>query len=199
MILAMCVLLSLFTLRAGSALGDVPLGAPSQHTVIEEVVHVANKFIEHSPCEPSLAEPSVVATMIPYTRDVAAARAVAEYVVLWSGDIDCRNGSGTYTQNFLLIDKIGADTARIVGVGEIVGAANIERIVATAPDSLTIDVYTHGPDDPVCCASLYERWTLRREPSPQIGRYTLKTIDEKPAQPVPLAPGEKKLPTAKFD
>jgi hypothetical protein len=186
-------------LFAETAFGADAPSPPSKQAIIPEVVRVANKFIDHGPCEPSRAEPSVVATMSPYTTDVAAGRGSAEYAVLWSGDIDCRNGSGTNTMNFLLVEKRGAAAARIVGLGEIIGAASVERIVAVTPDSLTIDVYTWGPDDAHCCASLYERWTLHREPDVQTvykGRYTLKMVDSKPAEPVPLRPGEKRLPTA---
>jgi hypothetical protein len=143
---------------------------PSQKAIIQEVVRVANKYID-------------------------AGRAAAEYVVVWSGDIGCRNGSGTNTMNYLLVEKRGVTSARIVGVGEF-GGANIERIVAATPDSLTIDAYTWGPDDAHCCASVYERWTFRLEFSVATGSYALKLVDSKPAEPVPLRPGEKRLPTA---
>jgi len=127
-------------------------------------VRVANKYIDHGVCEPTRAEPNSVAAMSPYTPDVEAGRAAAEYVVIWAGDIGCRGGSGTNTMNYLLVEKRGVTPARIVGVGELDGAS-IERIVATTPDSLTVDAYTWGPDDAHCCASVFERWTFRREPS----------------------------------
>jgi len=190
------MLLSLGMGRAFSA--DAP-GTLSQEPTIQEIVRVANRFIEHGPCEPSLAEPSVVATMRPYTPDVRAGRAAAEYAVLWSGDINCMGGSGTNTMNFLLIQKRAAAPARIVGVDEITGAASIERIVAATPDTLTIDVYTWAPDDSTCCPSRYERWILRREPGVEKDHYTLRRIDSKPAQPVSLQPSQKKLPTARLD
>jgi hypothetical protein len=164
--------------------------------VIQEVVRVANEYIDHGPCEPSRAEPSVVATMSPYTSDVAAGRSAAEYVVFWSGDIGCRNGSGTNTMNFFLVEKRGATAASIVGVDSIDDAANIQRIVATTSDSVTIDVYTWGPDDAHCCATVYERWRLHREPDVEQGFYTLKVVEQKPVRPVSPQPGEKRLPTA---
>jgi hypothetical protein len=119
------------------------------------------------------------------------------YVVVWSGDINCSNGSGTYTMNFLLVEKRDTSAAQIVGLGKITGAASVERIVGTTSDSLTIDVYTWAPDDARCCASRYERWTLHLEPAVQAGRYTLKKIDSKAAKPFPLRPGETRLPTAR--
>jgi hypothetical protein len=89
------------------------------------------------------------------------------------------------------------------GVEEVGDAASFERIVATTPDSLTVDVYTWADDDAHCCASKYERWTLRREPDTRPGmpkgHYMWNVVNSKPAQPVPLKPGEKKLPTAKLD
>jgi hypothetical protein len=174
---------------------DAP-STSSQEAIIQEVVRVANKYIDHGPCEPSRAEPSVVATMSPYTSDVEAGLAAAEYVVVWSGDINCSNGSGTYTMNFLLVEKRDTSAAQIVGLGKITGAASVERIVGATSDSLTIDVYTWAPDDARCCASRYERWTLHLEPAVQAGRYTLKKIDSKAAKPFPLRPGETRLPTA---
>ena len=171
---------------------------PSENVIIDEVVRVANQFIDHGPCEPSRAEPSVVGAMSPYMPEVAAGRAAAEYVVVWSGDIGCRNGSGTNTMNYLLVEKRGVTPASIVGVGEL-GGASVERIVATTPDSLTIDVYTWGPDDPHCCANQYERWTYRRQFALATGNYSVKLVESKPAQPIPLRPGEKKLPTARLD
>jgi hypothetical protein len=175
---------------------DAP--APSSpEAAVREVVLVANEFIEHGPCEASRADPSVVATLSPYTTDVAAGHTAAEYAVLWGGDINCSGGSGTNTMNFLLVEKSGVAAARIVGVGEIVGAQNVQRIVSTTPDSLTVEVYTWGPDDLACCATVYESWILRREPGVKKGRYILKRVNSKPATPVPLSPGEKKLPTAR--
>ncbi len=135
--------------------------------------------------------------MSPYTPDAAAGRSAAEYAVLWAGDISCSRGSGTNTMNFLLVEKQGAAAARIVGVGAIDDAANIQRIVATTSDSLTIDVYTWGLGDATCCATHYERWTLHLEPARQKGRYTLNMVDSKPVEPVPLQPGERHLPTAR--
>jgi hypothetical protein len=185
-------------LRAATALcADAP-SPPSQKAIIQEVVRVANKYIDHGPCEPSRAEPSAVATMSPYTPDVEAGRAAAEYAVVWSGDIGCRNGSGTNTMNYLLVEKRGVTSARIVGVGEL-GGASVERIVAATPDTLIVDAYTWGPDDAHCCASVYERRTFRLEFSVATGSFSLKSVDSKPAEPVPLRPGEKKLPTAKLD
>jgi hypothetical protein len=180
---------------ADTAFGADAPSPPSQKAVIQEVVRVANKYIDHGPCEPSRADPSTVATMSPYTPEVEAARAAAMYVVVWSGDIGCRGGSGTNTMNYLLLEKRGLTSANIVGVGQLNGAS-IERIVAATPDSLTVDVYTWGPDDPHCCASVYERWTFRLEFSVATGSYSLKRIGSKPAEPVPLRPGEKRLPTA---
>ena len=58
--------------------------------------------------------------------------------------------------------------------------------MATTPDSLTIDVYTCGPDDLHCCANQYERWTCRREFSVATGSYSLKSVGSKPAEPVSL-------------
>jgi hypothetical protein len=55
-----------------------------------------------------------------------------------------------------------------------------------------------GPDDAHCCASVYERWTFRLEFSVATGSYSLKHVDSKPAKPVPLRPGEKRLPTAQW-
>ena len=170
----------------------------SEKSIIDEAVRGANKFIDHGPCEPSRAEPSVVDTMSPYTPDVAAGRSAAEHVVVWSRDMGCRNGSGTNTMNYLLVEKRGVTPASIVGMGEL-GGASVERIVATTPDSLTIDVYVWGPDDSHCCPDAYERWTFRREFSSPPGSYSLKVVDSKLADPVPLRPGEKKLPTAKLD
>lgn len=173
---------------------DAP-SPPSQKVVIQEVVRVANKYIDHGVCEPTRAETSSVATMSPYTSDVEAGRAAAEYAVIWAGDVGCRGGSGTNTMNYLLVEKRGVTPARIVGMGELEGAS-IERIVATTPDSLSVDVYTWGPDDANCCASVYERRTFRRQPAAQPGEYTLELIGSKPTEPIPLRPGEKKLPTA---
>ncbi len=99
--------LGVLLLRAETALcADAP-STTSQKAIIQEVVRVANKYIDHGPCEPSRAEPSTVATMSPYTPDVEAGRAVAQYVVVWSGDIGCRGGSGTETMNYLLVEKRG--------------------------------------------------------------------------------------------
>jgi hypothetical protein len=187
--------LVLSSLCAETAFGADASSPTSQKAVIQEVVRVANKFIDHGPCEPSRADPSTVATMSPYTPDVEAGRGAAEYVVVWSGDIGCRGGSGTNTMNYLLVEKRGVTSARIVGVGELDGAS-IERIVAATPDTLTVDAYTWGPDDAHCCASVYERWTFRLEFSVATGSYALKHVDSKPAEPVPLRPGEKRLPTA---
>jgi hypothetical protein len=174
---------------------DAPSSA-TQKAVIQEVVRVANNYIDHGPCEPSHAEPSVVATMSPYTPDVAAGRGVAEYVVFWSGDMDCSDGSDTNTMNYFLVEKRGAVAASIVGVGSIDSAANIQRIVATTSDSVTVDVYTWAPDDGHCCPTAYERWRLHRERDGGPGSYTLKVIEQKPVRPVPPRPGEKRLPTA---
>jgi hypothetical protein len=48
------------------------------------MVRIANKFIDHGPCGPIRAEPSVVAAMSPYPPNVEAGRATAEYVVVCS-------------------------------------------------------------------------------------------------------------------
>lgn len=201
----LCFLWASFTLTwlcAETAFAADPPGPPSQNAIIQEVVRVANAYIEHGPCEASRADPSVVATMSPYTSDVAAGRAAAKYAVLWAGDINCSRGSGTNTMNILLVEKRGADPPRIVGVNDVEDAASFERIVAATSDSLTVDVYTWADDDPHCCASKYERWTLRREPDSRPGmpkgHYMWNVVDSKPAPPVPLKPGEKKLPTAKL-
>jgi hypothetical protein len=183
-------------LYAETAFGADTPNQPSQKAIIQEIVGVANQFIDHGPCEPSHADPSVVAAMSPYTSDVATGRTAAEYAVFWSGDIDCSNGSGTNTMNFLLVEKRGAVSARVVGVGSIDGAGNIQRIVAVSPDSVTIDVYTWGPNDPNCCPTAYERWRLHREAGAEEGLYTLKVVERKPAKFVPLRSGEKRLPTA---
>lgn len=184
-------------LRAETALcADAPTPL-SQKVIIQEVVRVANKYIDHGPCEPSRAEPNTVATMSPYTPEVEADHAAAMYVVVWSGDIGCRNGSGTNTMNYLLVQKRGVTAARIVGVGELNGAS-VERIVTATPDSLIIDAYIWGPDDAHCCATEYVRRTFHLEPSAATGNYSLKSVDSKPAEPVPLRPGEKRLPTAQW-
>ena len=178
---------------------DAP-AVPSQDATLQEVVKVANKFIETT-CEPSLAGPNTVATMIPYTPEVAAGHGVAKYAVLWSGDIDCANGSGTNTMNILLLEKRGNARARVVAIDDVEGVANFERIVATTPDTLTVEVYTWGADDPPCCGNQYERWTLKRVPDTRPGmpkgRYMWNAVDSKPAQPTPLKPGESSLPTAR--
>jgi hypothetical protein len=193
----MSVFLVLSSLCAETTWADAP-GPASQKAIIGEVVRVANQYIDHGPCEPSRAEPSSVATMSPYTSDVEAGVAAAEYVVVWSGDIGCRNGSGTNTMNYLLVEKRGVTAARIVGVGELEGAS-IERIVAATPDSVTVDAYTWGPDDAHCCPEQYERLTFRHEFSNQSGTHKLTLVDSKPAEPVPLRPGEKALPTARLN
>lgn len=172
---------------------DAP-GPASQKAIIGEVVRVANQYIDHGPCEPSRAEPSTVATMTPYTSDIEAGL----YVVVWSGDIGCSGGSGSNTMNYLLVEKRGVAAARSIGVGELDGKS-IERIVAATPDSLTVDAYTLGPDDSQCCPNQYERLTYRYEFSVGTGTHKLTLVDSKPAQPVPLRPGEKALPTARLD
>ena len=183
--------------RAGFA--DAP-GVPGQDAVILEVVDVANKFIKTT-CEPSLAAPNTVATMVPYTPEVAAGHGIAKYAVLWSGDINCANGSGTNTMNILLVEKRGTGRARVAGVNDVDGVANFERIVGTTSDTLTVEVYTWGDDDPPCCGSQYERWVLRYVPdtrhSMPKGHYRWDSVDSKPAQPTPLKPGESPLPTAR--
>lgn len=188
-------ILHIETARAEEAAGDT-----QQQAAIQEVVGVANEYITKNACEASSAEPSVVATMVPYTEQVAAGQATAKFAVLWAGDIGCRGGSGTNTMNILLIEKRGKKPARVVDANPINSAANFERIVTTTADSLTVDVYTWSEDDPQCCASQYERWTLQREvdtrPWMPKGHYVWVVKDSKPAEPVPLAPGEKKLPTA---
>ena len=93
------------------AFGNDAVNASSQDTAIQEVVTVANKVIKTA-CEPSLAVLNTVAALIPYTPDVAAGHGVAKYAVLWSGDINCANGSGTNTMNILLVEKRGTATAR---------------------------------------------------------------------------------------
>jgi hypothetical protein len=114
------VTLVFFGLYETALAADAP-SQPPEKAIIQEVVRVANKYIDHGPCEPSRADPSTVATMSPYTPEVEAGRAAAEYVVVWSGDIGCRNGSGTNTMNYLLVEKRGVTSARIVGVGEFGG------------------------------------------------------------------------------
>jgi len=161
------VLLVLGHPHVGLAFGGDAVNVSSQEATVQEVVAVANKYIKKNACEASRAEPSVVATMTPYTPEVAEGRAVAKFAVLWSGDLGCRGGSGTNTMNILLIEKHGTDIPNIAGANRIENAANVERIVATTPDTLTVDVYTWAEDDPQCCASSYERWTLRREPDPR--------------------------------
>ena len=71
--------------------------------------------------------------------------------------------------------------------------------MAATPDTLTVDAYIWGPDDAHCCASVYVRRTFRLEFSVATGSYSLKSINSTPSEPVPLRPGEKKLPTAKLD
>lgn len=149
-----------------TAFADDAQSSASQKTITDEVVRVANKFIDHGPCEPSRAEPSVVATMIPYTSEVAAGRATAKFAVVWSGDMGCQGGSGTNTMNILLVEKHGTDAPRIAGVDSIENVDNVQRIVAATPETLTVDVYTWAEDD---------------------------------AQPVPLEPGERKIPTARSE
>jgi hypothetical protein len=190
--------LALSFLSAETAFGADTPSPRSQKAIIQEVVRAANKYIDHGPCEPTRAEPSTVATMNPYTPDVEAGRGAALYVVIWAGDIGCRNGSGTNTMNYFLVEKQGVASARIVGIGELNGAS-VERIVAATPDSLTIDSYTWGPDDAHCCATAYVRRTFHLEFSVATGSYSLKSVDSKPAEPIPLRPGERKLPTAKLD
>ena len=184
--------------RAGDAKGD-----SQQQAAIQEVVGVANEFILKNACEASSAEPSVVATMVPYTDEVAAGRATAKYAVLWAGDIGCAGGSGSNTANILYIEKLGKKPARVVDANDVQGAASFEHIVTTTPDTLTVDVYTWSEEDPPCCASKYERWTLRRKvdttPGMPKGHYFWAILDSKQAEPVPLAPGGKKLPTARLD
>ena len=75
------LMLSCLFLQAAVA-ADAP-AIPSEDATIQEVVKVANKTIKKA-CEPSLAEPSVVAAMSPYPPNVEAGRATAEYVVVCS-------------------------------------------------------------------------------------------------------------------
>jgi len=99
----MMAMFCVFSLRAETALcADIP-SSQSQKSIIQEVVRVANKYIDHGPCEPTRAEPSTVATMNPYTPDVEAGRSAALYAVIWAGDIGCRNGSGTASSAVLPI------------------------------------------------------------------------------------------------
>ena len=190
----------LCSLHIDSARAEEATAGSQQQAAIQEVVRVANEYIIKNACEASSAEPSVVATMVPSTEQVAAGRATAKFAVLWSGDIGCRGGSGTNTMNILLIEKRGKKPARVVDADDVNSAANFERIVTTTADSLTVEVYTWSEDDPQCCASQYERWTLQREvdtrPWMPKGHYVWVVKDSKPAEPVPLAPGEKKLSTA---
>lgn len=188
----------LFFPSVRTAFGAEAPSPPSQKAVIQEIVRVANKYIDHRTCKPTRIETSSVATMSPYMPDVEAGRAAAEYVVIWTADGGCHGGSGTH-KVYLLVEKRGVTPASIVGEGEFEDAASIERIVAATPDNLTVDGYTWGPDDAQCCASVYERWTFRRAPAAQPGHYTLELVDSKPVEPVPRRPGEKKLPTAKMD
>lgn len=205
LIWAITVWIALITcgVRIDNARAADTTGGSQQHDAIQEVVRVANKYIKSNACEPSFAESRVVATLVPYSGDVAAGRATAKFAVLWSGDIGCRNGSGTDTMNILYVEKLGTNPAHTVDADAVSGAASFERIVTTTPDTLTVDVYTWSEDDPRCCASKYERWTLRREvdtrPGMPKGLHRWVVVDSMPAEPVPLAPGEKKLPTAKLD
>src|ERR1700731_559044 len=93
-----CASLMLCCLCVQTAFAADAPAVPAQDATLQEVVNVANKFIKTT-CEPSLAAPNTVATMIPYTPEVAAGHGVAKYAVLWSGDINCANGSGTNTMN----------------------------------------------------------------------------------------------------
>lgn len=183
------LMLSCLFLQAAVA-ADAP-AIPSEDATIQEVVKVANKTIKKA-CEPSLAEPSVVAIMAPYTPEVAAGRGVAKYAVMWSGDIGCRNGSGTNTMNILLVEKHGTDAAYVVGANELRGAASIERIVGATADTLTVEVYTRAPGE--IRPEEYERWTVRRERDGQWKKVVTESVDPPPSQP-----GEKKLPTAMLD
>jgi hypothetical protein len=188
----MWALLMLPCLSSQTAVAADAPSPPSQKAIIDEVVRVANQFIDHGPCEPSRAEPSVVATMAPYTPKVAAGRGVAKYAVMWSGDIGCRNGSGTSAMNILLLEKHGTDAAHVVGVNELRGAASIERIVGATADTLTVEVYTRAPGE--IRPEEYERWTVRRERDGQWKKVVTESVDPPPSQP-----GEKKLPTAMLD
>lgn len=167
--------------------------------VIQEIVRIANTEIKKTACESSTVDQKVVATLIPYTAEVAAGKATARFAVLWNGDIGCRGGSGTNTVNISTIDKRGTSPARIVGTDTIDNAASIERIISATRDSLIVDVYTWGPNDAHCCASQYERWTLKRmKPTKpwQPDRDVWDVVDTEPAEPLPDVPNDDKLPTA---
>jgi hypothetical protein len=169
-------------------------------TVMDEVFRTANTEIKRISCESSEADPRLVTELVPQSNEVAEGNGITRFAVLWSGQLGCGGGSGSTTMNITTLEKRGESRVRIIDTDIIVDAASIEHIVASAPDSLTIDVYTWGPDDAHCCPGNYERWTLKRSTWTKSAQRRIgegwKVASTKEVEPPASDPNENKLPTA---
>ncbi len=114
--------------------------------VTRRVLESANSYARAIACETAEATAKDVAALVP----LGPATDNAPYgegtcAVLWHGDIGCRGGSGTVTDNIALVVRMADDTflvdprASSPQIAFDTSIATIDRLVGATKDSLVLD------------------------------------------------------------
>jgi len=149
----------------GIASGCFAQSAPPVQEITKQIVKSVTNYANAISCPGVKVEPKQIAALLPYkTFDD---RMDAKYAVLWSGDIGCAGGSATEFTNVSIV-TVGAGDAFVVDPAQSSPLIQFEspvryvsRIVGNTRDSLILEGWEQGPNDPNCCPSILVRFTLR--------------------------------------
>lgn len=140
---------------------------PSEADIKRQALAVAYKHAESIACvDPEYVNQEFM-TLVPWAD--LYDRELAEYAVIWNGDIGCAGGSGT-TGVHLSIVKVGAGNTFYVDPHksspvtefEFYSSTGYDAVVANTGDVIVIDGRDYAENDGRCCPSLKVRYTLKR-------------------------------------
>ena len=139
---------------------------PSEAEIKEKAIAVVKKYAQAISCTDDEYGIWKFLTLKPWEDYYA--RELAEFAVIWGGDVGCAGGSGT-TAVHLAIVKIGSGNSYYVDARNSSPPAEFEfysrsfdSVVANTSDVIVLEAHEHGPDDANCCPTLRVRYTLKR-------------------------------------
>lgn len=138
---------------------------PSKQEITKQIIRSVTGYANAISCQGVAIESTKIATLVPYKS--IEDRLDARYAVLWVGDIGCAGGSGTEMTNIAMV-TVGAGDSFVVDplisspVAKFLSPVRyIEKIIGNTHDSLIVEGYEYGEEDPNCCPSIRVRLTLR--------------------------------------